>query len=269
MWAMGGGPDAVENTAAWAVTQGTGRQVSVAAQSGHAFAKGVESIDSGAILSSTITAPATGLWYLVVRRIDWTSNTVSVVLISHTTTTTTVPTAPPTGLPTINTTPGATYDQLLAWAWVRSSDTTMVLFDLRYVAGEAIARKRMVGTLSVASGTGDGALITWDTEDGTRGITYSAGTFTCVLPGWYQFVCNASFESNSTGYRMLRVKQNSNMVRGQFVAPANGIATVVGLSGEVYMVVGDTLQFYMRQNSGSALSGADAVYTNLVLKKVR
>lgn len=138
MWAVGG-QEGVESAAAWKVTQGTGRQVSCAAQSGRAFARGVVSKDSAANLVS-LTTPTNGGWFLIVRHLDWTANTVTVVALTGLQTTTLAPTVPPvdySGVTGMATTPGATYDQPLAWAWVRSSDTTMVLFDLRRVPGSA------------------------------------------------------------------------------------------------------------------------------------
>jgi len=122
--------DAVESAAAWAVTQGTGRQVSTAAHSGFAFAKGVLSKDTAAILTN-LSTPVNGQWFLIVRHIDWATNGVTVTAVAHDVTTTTVPTVAPTTFPTIDNNPGVLYDQKLAWAWVRSTDTTVTLFDLR------------------------------------------------------------------------------------------------------------------------------------------
>jgi len=127
--------DAVESSAAWAVTAGTGRQVSTAAQSGFAFAKGVLSKDTAAILTN-LSTPVNGQWFLIVRHIDWATNGVTVTAVAHTTTTTTVPTIPPTTFPVLDATPGVLYDQPLAWAWVRSTDTTVTLFDLRKLTAE-------------------------------------------------------------------------------------------------------------------------------------
>lgn len=122
--------DVVESGAAWAVTQGTGRQVSTAAHSGYAFAKGVLSKDTAAILTALAT-PVDGQWFLICRHIDWSTNGVTVIAVAHSTTTTTVPTVAPTTYPTIDNNPGVLYDQKLGWAWVNSVDTTVTLFDLR------------------------------------------------------------------------------------------------------------------------------------------
>lgn len=123
-----GGSDAC-NGAGWLVSQGTGRQTSTAA--GDAFASGVLSENSAPILTS-LSTPTNGQWFLIVRRIDWAgAGTVTVAAVAHTTTSTTIPTVAPSTFPTINDNPGVLYDQKLAWAWVRSTDTSMVLFDLR------------------------------------------------------------------------------------------------------------------------------------------
>jgi hypothetical protein len=76
-----------------------------------------------------------GQWHLVVRRINWASNTVTVATIPHTTTTTTIPTTTPAGFPVFNDNTGVLVDQHLAWAWVRSTDTAVAVFDLRNVQG--------------------------------------------------------------------------------------------------------------------------------------
>lgn len=125
-----GALEGVADLNAWQVVQGTGRQVSVGAHYGHAFACGVTSIDTAAILKSLAT-PTNGQWYLIVRRIVWATNTVTVEAIPHSTTSTTLPTAPPSTFPGTSFVPGVQFDQKLAWAWVRSTDTSMILFDLR------------------------------------------------------------------------------------------------------------------------------------------
>lgn len=125
-----GQAEGVDSPSAWAVTQGTGRQVSCAAQSGWAFAAGVESKETAA-LTANLTTPVSGGWFLVVRRINWSAKTVTLETIAHDTTSTTIPAAPPTTYPSYNQNPGVLYDQPLAWAWCRSSDTTVVVFDLR------------------------------------------------------------------------------------------------------------------------------------------
>lgn len=130
-----GAAEGVESAAAWKVTQGTGRQVSCAADDGWAFAAGVVSKDDSGPLTKSLSTPIDGQWFLVVRRINWATNTVTLEAVAGAPTSTTTPTAPPSAYPSINRDPGVLFDQPLAWAWVRSSDTSMVLFDLRLRPG--------------------------------------------------------------------------------------------------------------------------------------
>lgn len=163
--------EGVESAGAWAVTQGTGRQTSTAAQVGWAFSAGVVSKDTAAILTSLGT-PTNGQWYLIVRRINWATDTVSVVAIAHTTTSTTVPTAAPAGLPTMSATPGTEWDQKLAWAWVRSTDTTMYLVDLRNLPLEdRLANLALIPGLAAGAGRGGGANYTVTTPAALDAIT--------------------------------------------------------------------------------------------------
>lgn len=130
--------DSVRALSEWQVSQGVGRQVSVSA--GKAFAKGLLSTSTAAELV-TLPTPTNGQWFAIVRRLNWVGKTTAVVEVPHSTTTTAIPTAPPATFPALNTTPGVSYDHVLAWAWVRASDTTMVLFDLRRLpASETGAR---------------------------------------------------------------------------------------------------------------------------------
>lgn len=187
MWALGG-VDAVSSSGAWAVTQGTGRQVSVAAQSGYAFARGVLSIDSAAI-TAALGTPANGQWYLIVRRVNWATNTVSVVAIPHTTTSTTVPTVAPGTFPTFNDNPGVLYDHKLAWAWVNSVNTTVTLFDLRTLGLET-----RIASL-VTAGTTNAGRIT-DLEAGTltriQTDTTNTQARTITQMGWGKITGNGT-----------------------------------------------------------------------------
>lgn len=150
-----GGAEGCDGTG-WLTSQGTGRQTSTAA--GDAFAAGVLSSNSAPILTS-IPTPVSGQWFLIVRRIDWAgAGTVTVEAVAHTTTTTTLPTAPPVTYPTINTAPGSMYDHRLAWAWARNTDTTMVFFDIRKKPLESRLRtdEESIGTVLVATASLNG-----------------------------------------------------------------------------------------------------------------
>jgi hypothetical protein len=154
--------DSVATSAAWLVTQGTGRQVSVAA--GTAYATGVVSVSDAAQLASLPT-PVNGQWHLVVRRVNWTSNTVTVETIPHTVTTATIPTVAPETYPTFNDSAGSLLDQKLAWAWVRSSDTTVAVFNLRALSLD-FASTTVTGIVELATGAE-----TVTGTDATRAVT--------------------------------------------------------------------------------------------------
>jgi len=210
--------DAVESSAAWAVTQGMGRQVSTAAQSGFAFAKGVLSKDTAAILTS-LSTPVNGQWFLIVRHIVWSTNVVTVSAVAHDATTTTVPTVAPTTFPTIDNSPGVLYDQKLAWAWVRSTDTTVALFDLRKLTAETRVAVLEADTDWITPTLLNG----WTAAGGykvgyrkLRGVVYSRGQVTggtgqsiFILPSGFRlaetmrlFVRSASSASVSIGMQV-------------------------------------------------------------------
>ena len=185
--------DAVESSAAWALTQGTGRQVSTAAHSGYAFAKGVLSKDTAAILTS-LSTPTNGQWFLIVRHIVWSTNTVTVAAVAHSTTTTTVPTAPPSTYPMIDNDPGVLYDQKLGWAWVRSTDTTVTLFDLRTLSAETritaleagwVAFTPSFTSVTVGNGTLSGRLLISSGTATVLGQLTFGSTTTLPANEWY------------------------------------------------------------------------------------
>lgn len=187
MWELGG-VDAVEDSTAWQVVQGTGRQVSVDGNKS-AFAKGIISYSAGT-LTASLTTPTNGQWFLIVRRIDWSNNSVSLAAIPHSTTTTTTPGAAPTTYPAYNDDPGALYDHFLAWAWVNSVNTTVTIFDLRKLplvereSGRLI-QSRLPGGSPFATAVGSfttNALASTATQ--TVSITYPAGRFTAA-PGLF------------------------------------------------------------------------------------
>ena len=104
------------------------RSVSVAA--GSLYGDGVQSTNSGAE-TVALTTPVNGQWYLIVLRRTWASNTAALVAVAGATTSTTIPTSPPSTYPTINTNVGVLTDQPIAWAWCNSATTDVVVSDLR------------------------------------------------------------------------------------------------------------------------------------------
>lgn len=123
----------VESAGGLAVTQPNTatRTVSIAAGNGAAF--GVR-VTNDAALSQALAAPGSGgAWYLLALRYNWSAKTVTLqALPGPTTGATTTPTDVPATLPaTMTSTPGTSFDQPLAWAFVNSANTTITLFDLR------------------------------------------------------------------------------------------------------------------------------------------
>lgn len=107
---------------------GGARSVSVAA--GTLYGDGVVSVNSAPEVVA-MTTPVNGQWYVIALRRTWATNTVALVAIAGATTSTSVPTAPPTSFPTLNTQPGVLTDQPIAWAWCNSANTTVVVYDIR------------------------------------------------------------------------------------------------------------------------------------------
>lgn len=175
------GVDSVEDDSAWRVSQGTGRQVAVAANQA-AFAAGILSEDLGT-LTANLPTPTAGRWYLIVRHIDWQSKTVTVLAIAHTTTTTaSVPAAPPSTYPVIDSTPGLRYDHVLAWAFVNNVNTTVSLWDLRKLPlvdrfTGLVRQERLGGAFAEAAGSFTTNAL-GATAVQTVNITYPAGRFT-------------------------------------------------------------------------------------------
>lgn len=114
---------------------GGARSVSVAA--GSLYGDGVLSTNSGAE-TVAMTTPVNGQWYVIALRRTWATNTAALVAIAGATTTTTTPTAPPTSFPTLNTNKGVLTDQPIAWAWCNSSNTTVVVYDIRLKAVKSL-----------------------------------------------------------------------------------------------------------------------------------
>ena len=104
------------------------RSVSVAA--GTLYGDGVSSTNSGPE-TVAMTTPTNGQWFIIALRRTWATNTAALVAIAGATTTTSLPTAPPTSFPTLNTNQGVLTDQPIAWAWCNSANTDVVVVDLR------------------------------------------------------------------------------------------------------------------------------------------
>lgn len=222
--------DSVRSLSEWQVTQGVGRQVSVSA--GKAYAKGLLSTSTAAELV-TLATPTNGQWFAIVRRLNWVGKTCTIVAVPHTTTSTTTPTAPPSTFPTLNSTPGVSYDHVLAWAWVRSSDTSMVLFDMRQLPVGDV-RRRVSRQASLPSPTGLSSFLKFEVDD---------------IPGFV-------FTPNGSAWRVSGIAQFAD-------AAARAAAITTPLAGMLVRIGASTFERY----TGTAWIGSldDTGWVDIVL----
>jgi len=101
---------------------------------------GGSAYDAGVLLEVTdatattqaIPGPQAGQWFLIVIRRDWDKNTVTYAVLSHDSTSTATPTAPPKGTPSdFADQPGVLADQKLWWVWAVTGSTNVLLVDAR------------------------------------------------------------------------------------------------------------------------------------------
>jgi hypothetical protein len=196
---LAGNRHTVPTRASFAATQvGGSRAISLTA--GQAYAPGVR-VSSDAAVRVDLPAPAAGQWHLIVLRRAWSTNAVTVEALTSNAliTTTATPTAiPATSMVDLNSSPGATDDQPLYWAWVNNATVAVALVDLREVAGAhprkgtAAARDAWYGTINASSAIGQFHLHGSQWYNTTLGATetfYGAFNSTNVTgvssPGWY------------------------------------------------------------------------------------
>jgi len=101
-----------------------------------------------------------------------------------------------------------------------------------------------------------------DTEqfDNYGGHSTSTNTsrYTCQVAGIYQVTGIASYASNGTGNRAVRLTLNGNAVAGSFVkvpAAIPSASAAVHTSALVALAVGDYIEVQANQNSGTASPG--------------
>lgn len=107
---------------------GQRRVICTAGESHYAFIR--YETDEGGIFD--LPAPTQGRWHLLVQRRDWGSNTVSMLTIPGAETAgallpDVIPSAYPVGF---TDSPGISADIPIAWVWVRSTDTTTIVFPI-------------------------------------------------------------------------------------------------------------------------------------------
>jgi hypothetical protein len=126
------------------------RRVAVAAGTGYAAFIKAE-FDSASIID--LPTPAVAQWFLIVNRRKWSDKSGEFIALAGATTSSTVPTTPPTLLPAgFANEPGVLFDQEIAWVWARASTTALVLFDVRTFTTSATATRRRIELNGVGTG---------------------------------------------------------------------------------------------------------------------
>lgn len=115
------------------------------------------------------------------------------------------------------------------------------------------------GTTSLANNTWtaipNGGTLTWQ-NDAWEMIDDTTGTFTAPCDGMWQFTASASWVSNVTGVRGLRIMVGAATLAFAQVAPINGSQTAVSCGVTAGLAKGATAQAQMLQTSGAALNTA-------------
>ena len=127
---LAGVRSSVAGDADWKLSAVAGdRTVAVSAGTGYAaFIKA--DFDAATVID--LPTPAVAQWFLIVNRRKWSDKSSEFLALAGATTSTTVPTAPPTLLPAgFANTPGVLFDQEIGWVWARASTTALVIFDAR------------------------------------------------------------------------------------------------------------------------------------------
>lgn len=95
----------------------------------------------------------------------------------------------------------------------------------------------------------------WGAMTDLFGWTYSAGVFTCVIPGWYSIAAHVKVPVTSTPLVIQVLKSSTTLDGAADVAEANTANAQAGLSkvdavGRDKFVVGDTIRMYIFTNTG-------------------
>lgn len=114
------------------------------------------------------------------------------------------------------------------------------------------------GTSASAASIPNGAFTTvtgWGTSE-SNNTPYSAltgGVFTMNKAGFYQFSATVTWDQVSGGRRILTLYKNGAEQRRIDISSATSYA-VIGMNHAMGVVVGDTVEFKVYQNSGAALA---------------
>lgn len=226
------------------------RSVSVAA--GSLYGDGVQSTNSGAE-TVALTTPVNGQWYLIVLRRTWASNTAALVAVAGATTSTTIPTSPPSTYPTINTNVGVLTDQPIAWAWCNSATTDVVVSDLRQFpvrTQESTGNAIINGDFSINQR--NFSSVTYDSVYGfdrwklsaSTGVTYTPQTFTTG------FAPVAGYEAKNYA----RITVSGQTVPLSYAGIGQGIEDARTFAGQTV-----TVSFWAKAASGTPKVGVSAL----------
>lgn len=112
------------------------------------------------------------------------------------------------------------------------------------------------GTTSAANSTWaaipNGGTLTWDND--AWSMIAADGTFTAPCDGMWQFNASASFVSNATGIRGLRILSGATTFAWAQVAPISGTQTAISCSAIAGLGKGATVVAQINQTSGAALN---------------
>jgi hypothetical protein len=132
MWHTGTGSSFVGGVSDWRVSSPAGSRA-VTFNAGTAFSRGILAT-SDATTTITLDAPSAGQWFLCAMSIDWSTNTVTPVVLAGAVTSTSTPSNIPTSFPaSFATVSGAQAHMPIAWAWANINSTNVVLVDIRTV----------------------------------------------------------------------------------------------------------------------------------------
>jgi hypothetical protein len=155
------------------------------------------------------------------------------------------------------------------WA---ASDLTTTIFNgttgikgpLDFLLNPPRCRLYQTATTSMPSGTATAIL--FDTEEDDTDSMHSTSTNTsrivCNAAGLYQVIATLGFAGNATGYRRVDLRKNGGPTPFATVSvqAASSLSSAVQVVAKVPLAVGDYVEMYGTQNSGSALAsvaGAD------------
>lgn len=129
---LAGVESSVETLLDWVPSAVPGnRQVSIAPGTGYAAFIQATTTDPTVL---SLPSPAQGQWHLIVCRRTWETKAVEFLALEGTFTDGSIPGEMPSTIPTnFKKTPGVQYDQRIAWVWVNSANTNVVVWDLRRI----------------------------------------------------------------------------------------------------------------------------------------